>query len=80
MTKTIKLYDGVIVKTDGKEYKFDYIPEIWEAFGWDVENNPEQNNAALEITRALIGCGYCDLTFSMPEGHTMEIELIPAKD
>ena len=77
MTKTIKIYDGVIVRTDGKEQRFDYIPDIWEAFRWDIENNEEQKNASLEITRALIGFGYVDLTFAMPKGHTMEIEIIP---
>lgn len=76
---TIKLYDGVRIKTDGETYDVKYIADIWEMFGWDIENNPLEKEASLEITRCLIGLGFIDLTSSMPEGHTLTIEVIPCE-
>lgn len=78
--KTIKLYDGVRIKTDGQTYDVQYIADIWEMFDWDIENNPLEKEASLEITRSLIGFGFIDLTPSMPSGHTMTIEVIPCKE
>lgn len=79
-TRHIKLYDGVRVNYDGEETTVKHINDLWEMFNWDIDNDESANNAALEVTRALIGMGYIDLTRAMPKGHTLTVEIIPVKE
>lgn len=76
--KTIKLYDGVIMNYKGKTYNYEHPADLWEAFGWDTENDEMAHQCALEITRNLIGWGFCK--FNDDNGREVYIELIPAKE
>ena len=74
---SIKLYDGVIVKSDGKEIRLDYIADLWPLFKWDIENDESASAAALEVTRQLMAFGYVDMSAAIPKGHTLTVEIIP---
>ena len=74
----IKLYEGVIIEHKGETIKLDYIPQIWEQFGWDTENDKDAKACALAITRELI-C-YGDFKTQDANGREIYIKLIPPKE
>lgn len=76
-TFKIKLYDGVIVKSDGEEIRLDHIADLWPLFKWDIKNDESAKAAALEVTRQLIAFGYVDMSAAIPKGHTLTVEIIP---
>ena len=78
MAKSIKLYDGVRVEYKGKTHIYESPVELWEAFGWDIKNDENAHKASLEITRNLVGFGYCQ--FNDDNGREVYIEFIPAKE
>ena len=77
MKKTIKLYDGVAVNFRGETKRYDYIPDLWEAWRWDIESDQKAKQCAEETTRQLFCMGEC--VISLPEG-TMLINLLPATE
>ena len=74
-TESFKLYDGVIITHKGEVTKLDYICELWDAFGWDIDANEEAKKCADIITRNLVGMGFCDLRAN--DGFPVHIEIIP---
>lgn len=74
--KSIKLWDGWKLSYDGKETICKTPPEVWEYFGWDIENDPDASECASIITREMYCFGYMDLSALCP-GHTLTAEVIP---
>lgn len=76
MKKTIKLADGVILTYDGEQTILQGMADVWDAFNWNIKNDKQANECALEITRQLLCFGFIDLT-PMCNGHTCTLKLIP---
>ena len=78
-TFTIKIADGIRIITSEEIVTIEgfSMPKVWEYFGWDIENNPDQDASALEITRALYCFGRVDLTEYVKPRKTLIIEVIP---
>lgn len=74
-TLSMKLWDGWRVY-DGKETR-DYVSpvDVWDAFGWDIENNKNHREWSTEITRQMYCFGHIDLTEAV--GRTLVLDVIP---
>ena len=79
MTKTItiKMYEGVKLTCRDRTEFFEGPRDIWDAFGWDIDNDETAADCAREVTRCLIGLGYCDLKDN--DGDTIHLEVVPCK-
>ena len=78
-TFSFKIADGIRIITSEEIVTIEgfSMPKVWEYFGWDIENNADQDASAMEITRALYCFGRVDLT-EFTEGHkTLILEAIP---
>ena len=76
--KEIKLYDGVRLEHRGKTQILEHPADLWEVFDWDIEHDDMAKKCSLEITRNLIGFGYCVTQDN--DGREIYMELIPAKE
>lgn len=78
-TFSIKIADGIRIITSKEIVTIEgfSMPKVWEYFGWDIENNAQQKESSMEITRALYCFGRVDLT-EFTKGHkTLILEVIP---
>lgn len=55
--QSIKIYDYIVMEHLGKTKKFDSPKSLYDFWGWDTENNPQEKECALAITRELICFG-----------------------
>lgn len=78
--KTIKLYDGIKIITSREIRNVKYIPDVWDAFGWDIHNDKIANECSLEITKQLICFGRVDLSQFTTDGSTLILEVIPVSE
>ena len=78
MAKSIKVYDYAIIEHKGKTTKLEHICDIWEAFGWDIENDKEAKTCADLITRELICWG--DFKTNDDLGREIYIKLVKEED
>lgn len=78
MARKIKIYDGVKITYKGEVSRVDYISDIWDLFGWDIENDDNAKQCADAITRHLIGFGWCEIPDD--NGRTISIDIIPVRD
>ena len=78
-TRRIKIADGIKIITSDEIVTIEgfSMPKVWEYFGWDIENDAMQNEASLEITRALLMFGRVDLTEWVQPRKTLILEIIP---
>ena len=78
-TRSIKIADGIKIITSDEIVTIEgfSMPKVWEYFGWDIKNNANQNDSALEITRALMMFGRVDLTEFTENRKTLILEVIP---
>lgn len=78
-TFSIKIADGIRIITSKEIVTIEgfSMPKVWEYFGWDIENNADQDASATEITRALMMFGRVDLTEYVKPRKTLIIEVIP---
>lgn len=78
-TFSIKIADGIRIITSKEIVTIEgfSMPKVWEYFGWDIENNADQDASAMEITRALMMFGRVDLTELVKPRKTLILEVIP---
>lgn len=62
MAKSIKLWDYIKVITEDGEQKVDSFPDLWNLFGWDIENDSSANECADIIVRELFCFHKFDMT------------------
>ena len=74
MTKSLKIYDGIMMLYKGETQKIDSFPDLWKMFGWDIKNDPKAKECSLEIVRTL----YCwgDITLNDTKGCPMHLQII----
>lgn len=77
--KSIKLWDGWKITYDGEETICSNPPEVWEFFGWDIENDSNADECAKIITKEIYCFGHMDLSKLCP-GHKLTIDVIPVKE
>lgn len=75
----MKLWDGWKVTHNGEETICKNPPEVWEMFGWDIENDKDANECAMMITREMYCFGHIDLS-SMCNDGTLIIDIIPVNE
>ena len=82
MAKSIKIMDGLKVITSNEiiELREGGFPALWKYFGWDIENDPNADACATEITRQLICFGRVDLSEWALHSSTLIVEVIPCED
>ena len=78
MKRTIKLCDGFIVLYKGETEKYEGLAGIWEAFGWDIKNDPNAKECADIITRELFCFG--NMTLKDDNGYPIHIQAIPTQN
>lgn len=79
MAKSIKLWDGVRIITDDGVQIVESPADLWEVFGWDIENDANAKECSLIITRELFCFGEIDLS-AMYGGKTLLLKVIPATE
>lgn len=77
--KSIKIWEGWRVYYDGKVTECKSPTEVWDLFGWDIENDPQAKKCATEITRQMYCFGHLDLT-EMAKGKSLILDVIPVKE
>lgn len=80
MANSIKIYGGVRVNHNHELTTLEYIPDLWDMFGWDIANDPKANECAHLITRELMCFGYIDLSAMLTNGGFLTVELLPVED
>lgn len=76
MVKTIKLFDGVGIMSHGEYLMAESVKDLFDILNINGSSKQieKQRN---EITRSLIGMGYCVLTGS--DGFPVFLQIIPTK-
>lgn len=76
---SIKLWDGIKVITEDETITVKMPVDLWELFGWDIENDPAAKECSIEITKHLLCFGKIDLT-PMNNGKLLYLVTIPATE
>lgn len=79
MAKTIKIWDGIRVEHEGGVEIAKGPLDLWDIFGWDIENDPNAKECAQIITTHLFCFGEMDLT-AMNNGKLLKLAIIPAQN
>lgn len=74
--KKIKLFEGVGVMSKGEYTKTESVSELWELLNLNVSEK-KKDEMRTEITRSLVGMGYCVLTDDT--GFPIFLQIIPTK-
>lgn len=75
----IKIWEGVNVITDNETVFCESPMDIWNLFGWDIENDANAKECAVAINRQLFCFHFCDLS-AMNHGKKLLLEVVPVKD
>lgn len=78
---SIKLWDGWRIIHNGEITVCNSPKEVWDWFGWDIENDKNASECATEITKQMYCFGYIDLTpLCTKRGDHLFLEVIPSSD
>lgn len=75
--KHIKIWDGWKINHNGEETICESPKDVWEFFGWDIENDPNADGCASLITREMYCFGFIDISQMLTDGGTLTITAIP---
>ncbi len=74
--KTIKIFpNGVDLVVDGERTNCKSPCELWDALGWDIENDKNADECAGIVTRQLYCFGYIDLSALTDGKHSVFVEV-----
>ena len=79
MTRHIKLWEGWEVNHNGEKTICKSPKEVWNLFGWDIENDKEADECASMITREVYCFGFIDLTPMCNSGTLTITAILPKK-
>lgn len=71
--KSIKLYEHVYLIIDNECEEVNGMHGLWEALGWDIDNDDNAKECSSIITRELVCFGICDIS-SLSKGHNVIIK------
>lgn len=69
----INLFESLVLNVDGEKTIIHNFPELWEAFGWDIQNDSNADECAKMVTRELICFGFIDLSALTNGAHDVSV-------